>query len=87
MTQRVGIAELKSRLSAYLRAVRRGHTLTVLDRDTPVARIVPYAPGVSRLVVRRPLATTARFGDVALPPPLRLDRDVVKLLLEERGER
>ena len=29
-------AELKNKLSAYLRAVRRGRTLTVLDRDTPV---------------------------------------------------
>ena len=39
----VGIAELKARLSEHLRAVRKGRTVTVLDRDTPVARIVPYA--------------------------------------------
>src|SRR5437667_302406 len=32
----VGIAELKARLSEHLRAVRRGRTLTVLDRDRPV---------------------------------------------------
>src|SRR5438309_2184879 len=34
----VGIAELKARLSEHLRAVRRARTLTVLDRDRPVAR-------------------------------------------------
>ena len=39
----VRIAELKARLSEHLRSVRNGSTLTVLDRDTPVARIVPYA--------------------------------------------
>jgi prevent-host-death family protein len=43
----VGIAELKARLSEHLRTVRNGGTLTVLDRDTPIARIVPYAaPGL-----------------------------------------
>src|SRR5207244_4161099 len=35
----VGIAELKARLSEHLRAVRRGRTLTVLDRDRPVAAV------------------------------------------------
>ena len=39
----VRIADLKARLSEHLRSVRNGGTLTVLDRDTPVARIVPYA--------------------------------------------
>jgi prevent-host-death family protein len=39
----VRIADLKARLSEHLRTVRNGGTLTVLDRDTPVARIVPYA--------------------------------------------
>ena len=33
----VRIAELKARLSEYLRAVRRGETIAVLDRETPVA--------------------------------------------------
>ena len=39
----VRIADLKARLSEHLRSVRKGATLTVLDRDTPVARIVPYS--------------------------------------------
>ena len=32
----VRIAELKSRLSEYLRAVRNGETISVLDRETPI---------------------------------------------------
>jgi prevent-host-death family protein len=39
--KQVRIAELKARLSEYLRAVRNGETIAVLDRDTPVAQIVP----------------------------------------------
>jgi prevent-host-death family protein len=40
--RKVGIADLKAHLSEHLRKVRAGRTLTVLDRDTPVAQIVPY---------------------------------------------
>ena len=36
----VRIADLKARLSEHLRSVRNGATLTVLDRDKPVARIL-----------------------------------------------
>jgi prevent-host-death family protein len=80
----VRIAELKARLSEYLRHVRRGHPLTVLDRDTPIARIVPIRGSDSDLVVRIPEPGGPAPGRVPLPPPLRLDIDVVELLLEER---
>ena len=79
----VRIAELKSRLSEHLRRVRRGLSITVLDRDTPVARLVPYDAG-SPLTVRPPHRNAPRPGEVPLPPPLALQGDVVALLLEER---
>ncbi len=37
------IADLKNNLSRYLAYVREGGEVLVLDRDTPVARLVPYA--------------------------------------------
>jgi len=43
--QTVGIADLKAHLSEHLRAVRKGRTLTVLDRDTPVALLAPVEEG------------------------------------------
>lgn len=86
--KRVRIAELKSRLSEHLRAVRRGHSLTVLDRDTPIATIHPFAGEDEALIVRHPLPGTPRPGAVVVPPKLPLRVDVVDLLLEERqGER
>ncbi len=84
----VRIADLKSRLSEHLRKVRRGESLTVLDRDTPIARIVPYEGDGASLKVRSPSPDAPKLQRVPLPPPLRLHRDIVKFLLEERqGER
>lgn len=79
---KVRIAELKARLSEYLRRVRRGHTITVLDRETPIARVVPYTEH-EQLSVREPLGRR-RLHEIPLPPPPKLDFDVVELLLEER---
>jgi len=78
----VGIAELKARLSGYLRLVRKGRTLTVVDRDTPVARLVPYAP--EALEVRR---ATRRPRDLALPPAPAHRTDSLSVLLEDRHRR
>ena len=44
----VKIADLKNNLSRHLARVRQGSELTVLDRDTPIARIVPFAPRPGR---------------------------------------
>lgn len=43
----VKIADLKNNLSRHLARVREGGELTVLDRDTPIARIVPFVPRVA----------------------------------------
>ena len=79
----VRIAELKARLSEYLRAVRRGETIAVLDRETLIARIVPVREPAA-LHVRRPAPGTPRPNRVPLPKPAKLNVDVVQLLLEER---
>jgi len=82
--KQVGIAELKARLSEYLRAVRRGETIAVLDRETPIARIVPTAERTA-LRVRKPASGAPALNRVRLPgKPLKLSVDVVDLLLEER---
>jgi prevent-host-death family protein len=80
----VRIAELKAGLSRYLRQVRRGHVVTVMDRETPIAQIVPHRQGSDRLNVRLPLPSAPPLCRVPLPPPLKIDVDAVVLLLEER---
>lgn len=81
--QTVGVAELKARLSEYLREARRGRTVTVLDRNTPVAQLVPMAT-VDLLSVRPPAGRHRLLSQVPLPPPIRLPVDPVALLLEDR---
>ena len=39
----VHIAELKDRLSFYLKEVRTGREILIRDRQTPIARILPIA--------------------------------------------
>jgi prevent-host-death family protein len=43
----VNIAELKSRLSAYLQRVRAGEEIMIRDRDQPVAKLIPLLPSAS----------------------------------------
>lgn len=86
LMREVRIAELKARLSEYLRVVRRGETLAVLDRDTPIARIVPVTDRPT-LRVRKPAPGTPAPNRVRLPKPAALALDVVELLLEERRDR
>jgi prevent-host-death family protein len=78
----VRIADLKARLSEHLRSVRNGSSLTVLDRDTPVARIVPYAS--PPLEIRK---ATRRLRDLKLPPKPSKRTDSVTVLLEDRRRR
>lgn len=78
----VRIAELKARLSEHLRTVRNGETLTVLDRDTPIARIVPYA--AQPLEIRK---AKRRLRDLKLPPKPAKRTDSVALLVEDRRRR
>jgi prevent-host-death family protein len=80
----VGIAELKAHLSRYVHAVRKGETVTVLDRKEPVARIVPIVAGRRALQTQR---ATRLLRDVALPPPLPGRIDSLAALLEERREK
>jgi prevent-host-death family protein len=50
----VGVRELRTRLSAYLRAVARGKTVTIGDRRRqPVARLVPVIRSADEDVLDR----------------------------------
>lgn len=80
---KVGIADLKAHLSQHLRKVRSGRTITVVDRDTPVAQIVPYGPEKA-LEVRR---ATRKPHELRLPPALPKPTDSLNVLLQDRASR
>ena len=80
------VSELKAKLSAYLSAVRKGETVVVCDRKTPVARLIPYTQSTDELGIEEPVITDR---ERAWPEPVRLRKkvDVVKLLREDRDQR
>jgi len=82
----VKVSELKARLSAYLAEVRRGETVIVCDRNTPIARLVPYdeeRDGFSIEEPRSPLSDLRKVRGVKPKRPT----DVLRLLQESRGDR
>jgi prevent-host-death family protein len=81
--KQVRIAELKSRLSEFLRAVQAGESIAVLDRNRTVAHIVPILERAA-LRIRSPAADSPKPNKVALPKPGQARIDVLELLLEER---
>ena len=79
----VKIAKFKAHLSHYLRGVRQGRVLMVMDRETPVAMVTPVEGDKKEepLITRK---ATKKWSDIKLPPPLKTKVDIVKLLLEDR---
>lgn len=82
----VNTSEFKAKLSSYLAAVRRGETVVVCDRHTPVARLVPMASRATDLDVDEPKRSPAEMADCK---PVRLLKpvDPIEILREDRGQR
>lgn len=85
MYEGVKVSELKAKLSGYLAQVRRGGTVTVCDRKTPIARLVPAEDQSGGLSVREAI-------DSESPLPrqrIKLTRqvDVVEILRADRAGR
>ena len=58
--------------------------MTILDRDTPIAELVPIPRQRVRLQSIPPEPGAPRFQDVPMPLPLDLGVDVLDMLLQER---
>lgn len=81
----VKVSELKAKLSGYLSDVRRGETVTVCDRQTPIARLVPLDDRLDGLDVREPDEAVSLPEGLSIR--LRQRVDVVALLRDERDAR
>jgi prevent-host-death family protein len=88
----VGVRTLRARLSAYLRHVKQGGSVTIGDRRArPVARLVPVERSpdreildqlAARGVIQRGLGKPGRTPRVKPPPG---SRRVSDLVVENRG--
>lgn len=98
---RVNVSELKNRLSHYLRLVRGGEEVEILDRDIPVGRIVHISRADTDVTQSSWIKEVQQLGIVVPPqesgfPPEFLSKDtippgekgisgVLEALLEERN--
>jgi prevent-host-death family protein len=85
----VGIRELKARLSAYLRHVKAGGTVTITERGRPIGRIVPLAQSTEAQLEALSQVGLVAWSGERLPPLVPVarttgDRTVADLLLEDR---
>lgn len=76
MTQ-VTIRELTHRFSGYLKAVKGGERIVILERRTPVADLIPHNENLAQPGWKRPVAKIHVKGEG-------LSRTVVELRDEER---
>ncbi len=90
------VTDVKNRFSHYLRLVKKGESIQILDRTVPVARLESMAGkpvatdgALDRLVQEGVVtpAKTNRTADLLKRPLVPCKVDVVKVLLEERGDR
>lgn len=80
------IAMLKAKLSFYLGQVKRGHEVLVMDRNTPVARVVPFREARQDLVVIEAIRPARSLRKLKIHPTRRRV-DVTGLLREDRDRR
>ena len=80
------VSELKAKLSAYLAEVRKGDTVIVYDRNTPVARLVPIQDDHEDLVITEASAPPSDLKKMkGIAPKKSVDID--RLLRDLRQDR
>jgi prevent-host-death family protein len=96
--KRATISEAKNQLSALIRRVRNGEEVLILDRDVPVARLVPVGQPARRdeeqvladLERRGVLRRASRRPDAGLldrlGPPPKIRGDILAALLADRED-
>jgi prevent-host-death family protein len=81
LMETITISNFKATISEQLRKVRRGQSILISDRETPVALVSPVT-AEPRIVVREP---KAKYAPARPLPPI--DHDPLEYLLEERAAR
>ena len=93
---RASVTDLKAKLSRYLREVRRGGEVEILDRGVPIARLtgIRVLTNVSdeerrtRLVRSGVLRQgTSDISEILEQPPLVVTTSILEALEEERADR
>jgi prevent-host-death family protein len=87
--QSVGIRELKTHLSEYMRQVKAGQTIVITEHGRPVGRIVPEPRTVEQKIQAMIDAGLAQWNGQRLPPvehrsKVHGPKTVADILIEDR---
>lgn len=91
----VNVAELKNRLSKYLRFAKGGEEIIIRDRNLPVAKLVPFSPEegteedlllVAAGKMRLPESPVDLEEALRIPNGRLIGRQGTKALLEDREQ-
>lgn len=80
------ISAIKARFTGFLMTVRKGGEVVVLDRKTPIAKIVPWSEQGSDLRVQEPTVTIKEFLKIKRCP-LSASVDSLSVLKSDRAKR
>ncbi len=74
MKEKANVAQLKARLSEYVRQVKGGAEIVITERGVPVARLMPLDPDERRSsreqrLIRAGVLRAARNQQITLTPP------------------
>lgn len=82
------VAKFKNQLGEFLRLVKKGEEVIVLDRLTPVAKLIPYKEEEPfKLETSKPKRVFGGFEKFHCPPLSPSKTDSLALLLEDRAKR
>jgi prevent-host-death family protein len=94
--KQVSVTELKNQLSRYLRLVKRGEIIEILEHSVPVARLEGvqdratsgdgHLERLRRDGIVLPAKRRARL-DLLREPPIPCRGDAVQAVVDERGDR
>jgi len=87
-SKKIKIADLKANLSRYLRDIKAGQSITVVDRNSPIALLIPLGtPNEEMLSVRAPIADPKKLGNIRSPLKKRKNFSSLDILAELRGDK
>lgn len=78
------ISELKAHISEAIRYVKKGNNVQILDRETPVATLIPAAKNKDDLKIRLP---SGKSKIATIYTDITIKDDIQKILQEDRSRR
>ena len=92
--RKVSVTELKNQLSKYLRLVKRGETIVVLEHSVPIAQMTALVRGtltedplLQRQIDAGILAAPQAEPPTKLDPPVPCSGDVLAAIRQDRDGR